>query len=68
MHVSDLPGVLPRLNNEKIVLTHLSRRTALSEARRVLRRILGDAWDERVSFFMEHRTRTRRRPPEVGDS
>ena len=67
LHVTDLPGVLPRLNNEKILLTHLSRRTALSAARAVLRRLLGDAWDERVSFFMEHRVRGRRRTPETDD-
>jgi ribonuclease Z len=61
VHVRDLPAILPRLANEKILLTHLSRRTALSEARAILRRELGDAWDDRISFFMEHRLRGRRR-------
>lgn len=61
VHVRDLPAILPRLANEKILLMHLSRRTALSEARNILRRELGDAWDERISFFMEHRPRSRRR-------
>ena len=63
MHISDLPGVIPRLSNEKIVLFHLSRRTALSAARTLLRRELGPDMSERISFFMEHRLR-RRRPSE----
>jgi ribonuclease Z len=61
VHVRDLPAILPRLANEKVLLMHLSRRTALSEARNILRRELGDAWEERISFFMEHRPRPRRR-------
>jgi ribonuclease Z len=59
LHISDLPAILPRLNNEKIVLIHLSRRTALAVARTVLRQTLGPGGDERVSFFMEHRQRWR---------
>lgn len=68
MHISDLPGVISRLHNERIVLTHLSRRTALSVAKAMLRSELGAAWDERISFFMEHRPRTRRRAPEAEDA
>lgn len=59
-HISDLPAVIPRLNNERIVLIHLSRRTALAAARTFLRRELGDLFSGRISFFMEHRRRTRR--------
>jgi ribonuclease Z len=59
MHVSDLPAILRTLDNERIVLIHLSRRTALADARTMLRNVLGPAGDERVSFFMEHRQRWR---------
>lgn len=61
LHVRDLPAVLPLLRNERILLTHLTRRTALADARKMLKQELGSAWDERVSFFMEHRPRSRRR-------
>jgi ribonuclease Z len=67
IHVSDLPGLLPRLNNGRILLTHLSRRTALSEARRLLRQELGPEADERVSFLMDSRHRAPRRRT-VGES
>ena len=59
MHISDLPAVFPRLANERILLTHLSRRTAISAARQILRHQLGADVGERVSFFMEHRRRRR---------
>ncbi|MFH1746460.1 MAG: MBL fold metallo-hydrolase [Planctomycetota bacterium] len=61
MHVSYLRDIIPRLNNERIVLTHLSRRTSLTDARQHLRRELGPVTDERISFLMEHRRRRRPR-------
>ncbi|MEW6251997.1 MAG: MBL fold metallo-hydrolase [Planctomycetota bacterium] len=66
MHVSDLPAWLPRLNNERIVLIHLSRRTAPSLARQVLRREVGDEFGERITFFMDHRRRRRGGAEEPG--
>lgn len=67
VHVSDLPELLPRLNNGRILLTHLSRRTALSEARNLLRRELGADADERVTFLMDPRHRARRAPRRGND-
>jgi ribonuclease Z len=62
VHVRGLVEWLPRLNNGRILLTHLSRRTALSEARSVLHRELGAEAGERVAFLMDPRHRTRRAP------
>jgi ribonuclease Z len=66
VHVSDLPDIIPRLNNEKIVLMHLSRRTSLPAAKAALRRELGNLPADRISFLMEHRPGSRRRPAEPG--
>ncbi len=63
LHVRDLKHIIPRLENERIVLIHLSRRTALHEARALLRRELGDELASRVGFFMEHRRKRSPRPP-----
>jgi ribonuclease Z len=61
MHVGYLRDIIPQLENERIVFTHLSRRTALTAARRILQRELGDLYDEtRMSFFMQHRPKRRR--------
>lgn len=57
MHVSYLPEILPRLNNEKIVLIHVSRRTSPVDARQALIRELGEENAARLSFLMEHRRR-----------
>jgi ribonuclease BN (tRNA processing enzyme) len=68
IHISDLRHIIPRLENERIVLIHLSRRTLLSTARKMLEREIGPEHAQRVSFFMEHRRR-RRKPstPETPD-
>lgn len=65
VHVSQLREWVPRLNNERILLTHLSRRTALSEAKSLLHHELGAQADERVTFLMDSRHRPRR-PPRRG--
>lgn len=68
IHIDDLRDIVPRLNNERIVLYHLSRRTSLSAAKTIVRQALGPELSERVSFFMEHRRRGRRRLPDDQDS
>jgi len=61
IHVRDLCEWIPRLNNEKIVVSHLSHRTALADAKAVLRRELGEELMQRVVLLMEHRLRRSRR-------
>lgn len=67
IHISDLREIVAGLNNERILLTHLSRRTVIPEARRELKRELGKEADERVAFFMDRRrgdrSDKRREPP-----
>ena len=60
LHVRDLGKLLPRLENPHVVLTHLSRRTALKQARSFLREVTEPRDLDRISFLME-RPRTRRR-------
>lgn len=60
MHAADLKQVLPRLRNERIVLTHLSRRTSLRDARRLLEQEVGAEHLARVEFLMDARHRPRR--------
>lgn len=53
MHVRDMARILPRLENEHVLLTHVTRRTFLKEARRSLTRLVGDEAMGRVKFLME---------------
>jgi ribonuclease Z len=52
LHVSDLAEVLEGMNNETIVLTHVTRRTFMGEARKLLRKTLRKEQLERVVFLM----------------
>ncbi|RMF75259.1 MAG: hypothetical protein D6744_13685, partial [Planctomycetota bacterium] len=61
IHLADLRKIIPRLENERIVLTHLTRRTALREACAALQREFGEQADERITFLMQHTRRKRRR-------
>lgn len=62
MHVRDMARILPRLENEHVLLTHVTRRTFLKDARRTLARLVGDEAMGRVKFLMEGR-RPRPGPP-----
>ncbi len=54
-HVQDLPRVLEGMNNEHIVLIHVTRRTNMTEARKLLRQTLPAATLERISFLMSRK-------------
>ncbi|MCK4660799.1 MAG: hypothetical protein KAV82_14865 [Phycisphaerae bacterium] len=53
IHVRDLPVILRRLNNPNVVLTHLTRRTGMREAKVALRNCLSAADLERVTILMD---------------
>ena len=55
-HVSDFAGYLPRLNNEAVVLLHVSRRTGVGRAKRLLAKAVGDDAGllAKVHFLLDH--------------
>ena len=58
MHVNDLLAALPQLANELILLTHVSRRTHIRDAKQVLRDGLRDIPKRpQVEFLMDHAQR-----------
>jgi ribonuclease Z len=52
LHVGDLGEVLEGMNNERIIIVHVTRRTNMSEARKLLRKALPKDVLERVTFLM----------------
>jgi len=52
IHVTDLPAVLEGMNNEHIVLIHVTRRTNMAHARKALRKELGKELLQRITFLM----------------
>jgi len=55
LHITDLPEVLDGMNNERIILIHVTRRTNLSAARKILRRTLPKDVLQRVTFLMSRK-------------
>ena len=55
IHVSDLPAVLEGMNNQHIIITHVTRRTNMTEARQLLRKALPHDVMDRVSFLMSRK-------------
>jgi ribonuclease Z len=52
IHVNDLPEVLEGMNNEHIILIHVTRRTNMAQARGILKKSLPKAVLDRISFLM----------------
>ncbi len=55
IHVCDLPEVLEGMKNERIVLIHVTRRTNMAEARRILKASLPEETLERITFLMSRK-------------
>jgi ribonuclease Z len=68
MHVRDVAKIVQRLENEHIVLSHLTRRTSLRDAQRSLSRLVAEEVLSRITFLMDGRRRRGRAgpPPEQG--
>lgn len=62
IHVHDLPQVLSAIPNAQVLLTHLSRRTDLREAKRILAQVIAPSDLDRVGFLMERPARRSNSP------
>ncbi|MHC4561311.1 MAG: MBL fold metallo-hydrolase [Planctomycetota bacterium] len=52
LHVSDLPGILEGMNNERILICHVTRRTHMGLAKKALKDTLDAETLKKVSFLM----------------
>jgi ribonuclease Z len=55
MHVSEFAGLIEKMQNERIIITHLTQRTGAGEAKSILRKALPAEVMERVTFLMDRR-------------
>lgn len=53
LHVDHLIDVLPKLKNQHIVITHVSRRISIRRAKNLLRKRIGDEQMQRIHFLMD---------------
>jgi ribonuclease Z len=53
LHVDQFAQILPGLKNRHVVVTHVTRRTAMRRAKRVLQKLAGDDLMRNVHFLMD---------------
>ena len=53
LHVETFAQLLPRLKNQHVVVSHVTRRTALRRARHLLRKLAGEERMKNVYFLMD---------------
>ncbi|UCG47954.1 MAG: MBL fold metallo-hydrolase [Phycisphaerales bacterium] len=57
MHINEFAGLLAKMNNQHIIITHTTQRTSMSEIRKTLRQSLAPEQFEKVKLLMAHRPR-----------
>ena len=55
MHIDDFAGLVDRMENEHIVITHLTQRISIGQARKILREKLSKRCYEKIIILMEHK-------------
>ena len=55
MHIKDLSHMLEGMNNERIIVLHVTRRTNMAVARKILRKNLTEQTLQRTSFLMSRK-------------
>lgn len=53
LHVEQFAEIIPKLKNQHIVISHVTRRTGLRRAKQLLRKRIGDEEMKRVTFLMD---------------
>jgi ribonuclease Z len=53
LHLDELVGILPKLKNQHLVITHVSRRISVRRARNLLRRKIGEERMKNIHFLMD---------------
>lgn len=59
-HVNDLPELMQRVNSKHVVISHITRRTPMAEAKRRIQQVLKPADLERTVILMDRPPRPRR--------
>jgi len=68
LHLSDIVKILERVNAQNVILTHLSRRTHLGQARKQIDALVPADWRDRVHILMDYRANRERYKQQVAES
>jgi ribonuclease Z len=59
MHIDEFAGLIKKLENEHIVITHLTQRTSMAEIRKILKQKVDKEYCEKIILLMDGRNRRR---------
>ena len=59
MHIDEFADLINRLQNEHIIITHLTQRTSMGDIRKILRQKLGREWCDKIILLMDRRKKPR---------
>jgi len=59
MHIDEFADLINRLQNEHIIITHLTQRTSMGDIRKILRQKLGKEWCDKIILLMDRRKKPR---------
>jgi len=59
MHIDEFADLINRLQNEHIIITHLTQRTSMGDIRKILRQKLGSQWCDKIILLMDRRKKPR---------
>ncbi len=59
LHAKDMKSIFPRLRNPNILITHLTRRTDMRSAKKILASFVEEADQERITYLMDRPRRPR---------
>ncbi|MFA7486312.1 MAG: hypothetical protein WCZ89_09825, partial [Phycisphaerae bacterium] len=54
MHIDELTKLLSKMNNEHILITHITQRTAIHQARKMLKKNLPEDIHKKIILFMDN--------------
>ncbi len=63
VHVNDVPRILEAVPDAQVLLIHVTRRTDIRQAKRILERVISPRDAERVTFLMDRPPKPRPSPP-----
>jgi ribonuclease Z len=60
MHIDEFVDLINELQNEHVIITHLTQRTSMAEIRRILKQKMGKECCDKTILLMDNRNRQRR--------
>jgi ribonuclease BN (tRNA processing enzyme) len=57
MHIDEFANLLDKMNNEHIIITHITQRTPMREIRKILKDALPKKIYDKITLFMDRRFR-----------